>query len=168
MTICDLIIAGMNLKILNKLVSVAHYFVSFLTFFVLIFLCQFYFAWSQPLQASKPCAQMLVPPGAIAMDGAANATSRNTINILLLRATNVIIWQSHVCSKKGPFISEFDETVSLVYVTNLNDHLGVLKDAESHHHWTNFSSIWISSSMPPCKKTYQWHIACWYAGTQSM
>jgi hypothetical protein len=28
--------------------------------------------------------------------------------------------------------SEFDETVSLVYVTNLNDHLGVLKDAESH------------------------------------
>jgi hypothetical protein len=111
---------------------------------------------------------MLVPPGAIAMDGAANATSRNTINILLLRATNVIIWQSHVCSKKGPFISEFDETVSLVYVTNLNDHLGVLKDAESHHHWTNFSSIWISSSMPPCKKTYQWHIACWYAGTQSM
>lgn len=89
---------------------------------------------------------MAVPPGAVALDGAANATSRNPVN-MFPRGASVVLRKSHDCSK-GPSSSESNETVSLVYATNLDRRLGVIKDIDDAHHWTDFSSVSINPSMP--------------------
>ncbi len=119
-----------------------------------------YYRLSELVSHCKPRARMSVPPGAIAMDGAANATSRNTIN-MFPRAASLVLRQSHTCST-GPSSSESDESVSLVYATNLDARLGVVKDIESHHHWTDFSSIWISPSRAASKPTKNSLLVCWY------
>lgn len=92
-----------------------------------------------------------LPPGAVALDGAANATARNTVNMLPRGVqTSLRNGQTHECCTYDKSSSEenSNEMVTLVYATNVGSCLKVLQNVNDVHDWTDLGTIWISSSEP--------------------